>query len=76
MILAANVIAISRKIQRIIQQDRNSRFGGRAEVQLDTIHRSIRQTVGVSPDDISRCSLSSLTGSAALARSSFPSSAR
>ena len=43
---------------------------------LDAIYRSIMQTDGVSPDDTSRCSLSSLTASAVLARSSFPSSAR
>jgi hypothetical protein len=43
---------------------------------LDAIYRSIMQTDGVSPDDISRCSLSSLTASAVLARSLFPSSAR
>jgi len=43
---------------------------------LDAIYRSIMETDGVSPDDISRCSLSSLTASAVLARSSFPSSAR
>ena len=43
---------------------------------LDAIYRSIMQTDGVSPTDISRCSLSSLTASAVLARSSFPSSAR
>jgi hypothetical protein len=43
---------------------------------LDTIHRSIMQTDGVSRDDIGGCSLSSLTASAVLARSSFPSSAR
>jgi hypothetical protein len=36
---------------------------------LDAIHRSIMQTDGVSPDDISGCSLSSLTASAVLARS-------
>ena len=39
---------------------------------LDAIYRSIMQTDGVSPDDISRCSLSSLTASAVLARSLFP----
>jgi len=43
---------------------------------LDAIHRSIMQTDGVSPNDMGRCSLSSLTASAVLARSSFPSSAR
>ena len=43
---------------------------------LDAIHHSIMQTDGVSPDDMGRCSLSSLTASAVLARSSFPSSAR
>src|SRR4029079_18709318 len=43
---------------------------------LDTIGRSIMQTDGASPDDISRCSLSSLIASAVLARSLFPSSAR
>jgi hypothetical protein len=41
---------------------------------LDAIYRSIMQTDGVSPDDIGGCSLSSLTASAVLARSSFPSS--
>ena len=46
------------------------------KLKLDTIHRSIMQTDGVSPDDSSRCSLSSLTASAVLVRSSFPSSAR
>jgi hypothetical protein len=35
---------------------------------LDAIHRSIMQTDGVSLDDISRCSLSSLTGLGFLAR--------
>jgi hypothetical protein len=43
---------------------------------LDAIHHSIMQTDGVSPDDVSGCSLSFLTASAVLARSSFPSSAR
>ena len=43
---------------------------------LNTIHRPIIETDGVSPDDISRCSLSSLTASAVLARLSFPLSAR
>jgi len=43
---------------------------------LDAIHRSIIQTDNVPPNDISGCSLSSLTASAVLARSSFPSSAR
>jgi hypothetical protein len=43
---------------------------------LDAIHHSMMQTDGESPDDISRCSLSSLTASAVLARSLFPSSAR
>ena len=43
---------------------------------LDAILRSTMQTEGVSPDDIGGCSLSSLTASAVLARSLFPSSAR
>jgi hypothetical protein len=43
---------------------------------LDAIRRLIMQTDGVSPDDVSGCSLSFLTASAVLARSSFPSSAR
>ena len=43
---------------------------------LDAIHYSIMQTDGVSPDDVSGCSLSFLTASAVLARSSFPSSVR
>jgi hypothetical protein len=43
---------------------------------LGAIRRSIMQTDGVSPNDISGCSLSSLTALAVSARSSFLSSAR
>jgi hypothetical protein len=39
--LAATVITISRKIQRIIQQDRNSRLGGLCK-KLDMGKRCVR----------------------------------
>src|SRR4029077_4085773 len=58
------------------RESKLARRGVVLKFNLDTIDRSIMQTDGASPDDISRCSLSSLTASVVLARSLFPSSAR